>query len=164
MAKQIPLTQGKFSLVDDADFEFINQWKWQYHTGGYARRDYAVDGKRFKVYMHRVITGNDESLVVDHINGDRLDNRKENLRLCHQKQNSANSRKSKNNTTGFKGVCFYKRDGVYTAQLMKDRKMIYLGRFTKPEYAAAAYDLAAMNLFGDFANTNFNWEKLKCRV
>lgn len=152
--KQIPLTQGEFALVDDSDYEFLMQWKWQYHSAGYARRDYQIDNKKYKVYMHRVIIGVENGLVTDHINGNKLDNRKENLRLCSQRQNSMNSHETKNSSSKFKGVSLFKRDSNWSSGITVNGKKKHLGYFLSETDAAAAYNEAAIKYFGEFAKLN----------
>jgi len=91
---------------------------------------------------------------VDHINGNTLDNRKNNLRICSRTENSRNTKLSKNNSTGYKGVTYYKRDGKYVAKITVDRKRIHIGYFTTLIEAATAYDLMARKHFGEYANIN----------
>jgi len=97
MVKQIPLTKGKVALVDDADFEHLNQWKWHYNPvcrTGYARRIATIDGKRTLIYMHHDILGIPAlGMEADHISTDGCDNRRENLRWGTRAQNLMNSRK-----------------------------------------------------------------------
>jgi len=153
MTKHIPLTQGKFALVDDRDYEELSKHKW-YYEHGYARRDYQIAGKRHRVYMHKLIAGTPDGMHTDHINGDKLDNRAENLRVCSASENQMNSEKNKNSSSKYKGVSFYKRDEKWQAGIMLNRKDIYLGRFTSEIEAAKAYNEAAINYFGEFAKLN----------
>lgn len=153
--KQIPLTQGKFAVVDDADFEWLNQWKWGF-SSGYARRLIWVKGgkgKQIIVYMHRLIMNPPD--VCDHINGNRLDNRRSNLRNCTQGQNTMNrSVLNKNNTSRYRGVSWFKRDGIWHAQIYINRKNLHLGYFDKLIDAAKAYNVAAVKFYGEFATLN----------
>jgi len=161
--KQIPLSQGKFAIVDDEDFEFISQWKWSLLRRGnlcHVRRiEYKKTGvprkyNTARIYLHRAILGiEDKNIFVDHINGDGLDNRRENLRLCTKAQNGQNRGAAKNNKTGFKGVS--KSGAKWTAQIKSDKKHFRIGVFDTPELAAIAYDNAARRLHGEFAKTNF---------
>jgi hypothetical protein len=156
MTKQIPLTKGRFALVDDADYEWLSQWKWyaseKPNGKCYARRD----DKQLKraVAMHRVITNAPDGMDVDHANTDGLDNRRCNLRVCNRSQNEANNEVRTNNTTGYKGVG-RKINANYTATITINRKKIHLGSFITPEEAARAYDNKAIEIYGDFARLNF---------
>lgn len=149
--KQIPLTQGKFALVDDEDYEYLSQYHW-YFEHGYARREVWKKNKRSRIYMHREIINNFDKLSTDHINGDKLDNRKKNLRKCTPGQNLQNSsiRKSSNKTSKFKGVGFHKRLGLWRARI----KDSHLGVFKSENDAAKAYNDAALEMFGEFAKIN----------
>ncbi len=155
--KQIPLTQGKFALVDDKDFEWLSRWKWYYLSnqdrGGYARSNIELaEGKWKNISMHHLIMGmpNEE---IDHKNGNGIDNQKHNLRLSTTSQNQANRGKQRNNQSGFKGVTF-DRNKWRVAITLKGR-VYYLGKFSNIYEAARAYDKKAIELFGEFAQTNF---------
>ena len=154
--KDIELTQGKVALVDDEDYEYLKQSKWYAHN----QRDgecYAMGG-RGKIYMHRLIMGTPKGMYTDHINGNGLDNRKENLRVCTNAQNLMNRPKSKINTTGYKGVTISKyRDRINTyirAQININGKNKFLGFHKTPELAAKAYNKAAIKYHGEFAQLN----------
>lgn len=162
MTKQIPLTQGLFALVDDEDFEYLNQWKWQaqkHRNTFYATRKDGVWPNRKEVKMHRVIMNTPAGVETDHWDGDGLNNRRMNLRVCATNQNQHNrTRKNANNTSGYKGVTPYRRtdkENKWKAQLVLNGKLLYLGLYATPEDAARAYDRAAREYFGDFAATNF---------
>lgn len=144
--KKIPLSQGKFALVDDADFEWLNQWSWCYNKG------YAVRNKKPRS-MARLLLDAPASMQVDHKNGDSLDNRRENIRLATQAENQHNRRVFAKNKSGYKGVdLFHKR---WRAQIKFNNKKIYLGYYDTPEDAARAYDKAARLYFKEFASLNF---------
>ncbi len=159
MTKQIPLTQGKVALVDDDMYEFLNQWRWFAAFDGcnwYAERNEKIVDKKTIVLMHRiVINALASDPMVDHQNGNGLDNRRQNLRFCVNSENGGNRRKSKNNTSGYKGVCWNKRQKKYVGYIMKQHQNFFLGYFDTPEEAAQAYDARARELFGEFARTNF---------
>jgi hypothetical protein len=154
--KEIPLTHGKVAIVDDEDYELLNQWKWHYGGGGgYAVRHNYKSSKQTRLFMHRVIMNTPEGMQTDHINGDRLDNRRENLRICTNAENMRNSKKHKNNTSGFKGVSRCKDCNRWRAYINCDNDRHNLGLFLNPVDAAYAYDTKAIELFGEFANINF---------
>lgn len=152
--KHVPLTQGKFALVDDEDLDYINQWSWMYCSRGYAKR-YGRKGEKPKViYMHRVVNKTPKGLETDHINRNKLDNRKRNLRTCTAMQNQHNSIPRNGGYSKYKGVSLYKSTGEYFAQIKINKKRTYLGRFDKEEAAALAYNAAALKNFGEFAFVN----------
>jgi hypothetical protein len=154
MSKQIPLTQNKFALVDDADYGTLAKHKW-YASGNYACRDIWVDGKKKVLWMHRVIMNAPEGMDVDHINGNGLDNRRScNLRVCTRAQNLKNMRKPSTNTSGYKGVSFNKQTGRWSAYYKLNSKKHSIGEFDTPEEAAAAYDVYASKHYGEFARLN----------
>jgi hypothetical protein len=150
MTKSIPLTQGKFALVDDEDFDKLNQHKWQYHLGYAIRR---VLGKT--IYMHNEVIGRKDGFEVDHISRKTLDNRRKNLRHATKAQNGINRGPNKNNTSGFKGVSWSKDKNKWDSQIAVSGKHILIGRFHDPKEAAKAYDEAARKHFGEFAYLNF---------
>lgn len=157
--KRIPLTQGKFALVDDEDYEFLNQWKWYANTSGgniCASRANPLGSRFAPLAMHRVIMNPGSKLLVDHKNHNTLDNRKSNLRVCNHIQNSANRLKQKpKSTSKYKGVHLRAENGNFIARISINKKRIYLGDFKTQKEAAKAYDLAAKENFGEFACLNF---------
>lgn len=154
--KNIVLTKGFKAIVDDDDFEFLNQWSWHYlPSGGSSSSAYAArKPKSTVILMHRLIKKPPPGLVIDHINGDTLDNRKSNLRICTQAQNTANGRGSKNSTSSYKGVSWDTERSRWAACICPGNKKIYLGRFRTQEEAALAYNEAAKDIFGEFARLN----------
>lgn len=159
--KTITLTQNQFALVDDADYEFLNQWKWYAFRAGnkwYAARTSKRDSitkKQTTIWIHRVINNTPAGLDTDHVDGNGLNNQKSNLRSVTGSQNQGNTGKRRDNTSGFKGVTWDKHANKYTAQIRFNKEHIYLGLFTDPVDAARAYDSKALEIFGDFAQTNF---------
>lgn len=143
-------------MVDDSDFDSLNQWKWLNNGHGYAIRIPYIKGKKkVIVWMHREIMRPEKSRLVDHKNGDRLDNRRENLRICSRAENAMNSRKKMVGAASkFKGVHFDASRKSFSARITKDNKPINLGYFIKEEDAARAYNKAAVKHFGDFASLN----------
>ena len=148
-----PLNKGKFTKVDLEDVEFISQWKWCCDTNGYAVRIARVRGGSKTIRMHRKIMNPLDHQVIDHINHDILDNRKKNLRICSQSENSANQRIKSNNSSGYKGVCLIK-NGRYRSRVMKDGKQVHLGYYSTAKEAGKAYNKKAKELFGEFAKLN----------
>ena len=152
--KQIPLTQGKFAIIDDKDFEYLNQWKWTY-DGRYAIRSVAFTvGKRSKIYMHRIILNTPVGMDTDHIDMNRLNNQRLNLRICTRTQNMMNRGKQKNNTTEFKGVRLL-RGHTPQAQILINGKNTHIGTFPDKISSAKAYDKVAREYYGEYAKTNF---------
>lgn len=148
--KEIQLTQGKTTTVDDEDFEWASKIKWNYHNG-YARRNVKVNGKSVSYFMHRIITNAPGKMEVDHIDGNTLNNQRKNLRVCTTSQNQANRPKSKNNTSGYKGVSWHKKNKKWFAQVNKNGKRVFGKYFESAEEAAEAYKKAAIEHFGEFA-------------
>ena len=150
--KQIKLTRGKFALVDDEDFEYLNQWKWHLlktqDNNLYALT--VIKGKY--IYMHRLIMKvNGKNNYIDHKNTDSLDNRKINLRLVTNQLNQANSKIPKNNTSGCKGVDWFKPRKKWRARLMFNYKDINLGYFEEIKIAILVRKQAQKLYFGEFA-------------
>jgi len=152
MAKEIPLTQGKVALVDDADYAYLSQFKWYFNGGGYAARTAPQSLGRGIIYMHRELLKPGKGIVVDHIDGDKLNNRRSNLRIATVSQNIFHSKLSKVNTSGYKGVRWHRQGKKWLAEIKYQRRNIYLGLFDTAEAASAAYNAAAKRLFGEFAS------------
>ena len=153
--KQIELTQGQYAIVDDDDFEELNQYNW-YFNNGYAVRAVTVPkSKQKKQLMHRLITNCPADMDVDHINHDKLDNRKSNLRICSTSENMQNQKlRTHVKTSVYKGVCFNKQAGKWMALIGLDNKQKHLGSFIDEIDAAIAYNVAAIEMFGEFALLN----------
>ena len=159
MIYKIPLTQGKFALVDKEDVMFLCQWDWHLSSNGYAMRREIINGKRKMILMHRVILerklGHNDFENTDHINQNRIDNRKDNLRPATHSQNCYNRSKPKNNTSGYKGVSWCKRREKWVAEIGTSGKDIHIGQFDSKIMAARARDLAAIKHHGEHAVLNF---------
>jgi len=164
--RKIPLTRGKFAIVDDDDFEKLAGYKWFAVKNGrsfYAHRmknSKKARPRQILVQMHRVILNAPDGVLVDHINHNGLDNRKANLRLATIEQNSWNRRKNPGNfTSKYKGVSWHKLSRKWHARIVYKQKWISIGYFDDEQSAARAYDEKAKELFGDFAYLNFPDEK-----
>ena len=151
MTKYIPLSSGKYAIVDDEDYEWLNETKWADDSRGYAIR--KVKGKRTTEKMHRLILNAKDGEVVDHINRIPWDNRKENLRIATTGQNSANKGPYATNKSGYKGVAVFNK-GRWTAQITVNYRKIHLGVFDDPKEAAMVYNEAAIKYFGEYAKLN----------
>lgn len=164
--KYISLTgingKGKSVVVDEDDYEQLIKFNWC-TDGRYALRSKKISGTRrsYFIYMHRQIFGlkrrKEDGIEVDHINGNGLDNRKENLRTGTHQQNRANSRIQKNNTSGYKCVTFCndkKRRKKWMVKMKVNNKGIYIGRYFTKEEGAIAYNKAAVKYYGEFARLN----------
>lgn len=165
--KKIPLTQGYFALVDDEDFVWLSKHKWHCIDGVgkhtiYVGTNINIGRKQYKyARMHRLILGlkTGDKTQVDHIDGDGLNNQRNNLRLCNNQQNTRNSR-IRSGTSKYKGVSWNTRAQKWQAglglTLNNKRRHVALGCYNNEKEAAKAYDLAAIYYFGDFARINFD--------
>lgn len=151
--RYIALTRGKFAIVDAADYEWLSRYKWTANCKGDKCYAYRRDKGR-GVLMHRAIMQAPKGLVVDHIDGNGLNNRRSNLRLCTQAENSRNAR-PRRGTSRFKGVRAHNTPGQFVAEITLDGRARYIGSFTDEIEAAIAYDLRAVVLFAEFARLNF---------
>jgi hypothetical protein len=155
----IPLTQGLFATVDPEDYPRLIKYKWYAHQDGkkyYAYR--TVPYTKRRIAMHRQIMNAPKGLIVDHIYGDSLNNRRSNLRICTPAQNSYNRRPWHKSTSGYKGVYWHKYNRRWLGRITKYGKTYHLGSYTDPAEAARAYDKKAAELFGEYAYLNFNDE------
>jgi hypothetical protein len=162
--KKIKLTQNKWTLIDDEDFELVNKYKWRYvkaHNGnGYAHHTihdkefYKINKKRriITLNIQNLIMNPPKGMLVDHINNDGLDNRRCNLRICSYKQNTCNKRKTQNTELKYKGISKY--GNRFRAQLHDGGKRYSINGFKTQKEAAIAYNKKAIELFGEFANLN----------
>lgn len=160
---EIKLAGGLLTEVDDANFEWLNQWRWYLSSSGYATRTQYVKGSGRKkqknkiIRMHRLITNAPDGLLTDHIDGDKLNNRRSNLRLATHTENHQNRGKQDNNTSGYKGVFLHnpKLKKPWRARItIPGNTNKHLGFFATPELAARAYNKAATEHHGEFARLN----------
>lgn len=154
--KAIPLTQGKAAFVSDEDYLALSMFKWHAAKGRttwYAQRQERRNGKRVIIKMHSQILGFPD--LVDHADGNGLNNQRTNIRACTDPENSANrSKMAKETTSRFKGVAFHVRDGRYSATIGKDGRRYWIGSFDNEHDAAIHYNVAAQLFFGRFAKLN----------
>ena len=161
--RRIPLTQGKYAIVDQQDYERLAKYKW--HAARHGRSCYAQRGtgsaksgkrKKHLVMMHREIMNVGEDKLIDHKNHNGLDNRRANLRIATWEENCWNKRKTKaHGSPQYKGVMWDKRRGKWQAQIGYKGMKIFIGYFDNEKEAAMAYDTKAKELFGEYATLNF---------
>ena len=150
----IPLTQGKFAIVDAEDYDWLSQYKWyacKCKNTFYALRKMG----RATIVMHRQIMHASKGVLCDHKNHNGLYNRKSNLRLCTNAQNSFNRKPKKNGTSKYKGVSWHKCNRKWSARISCNGKVYHLGYFDNQMAAAMVYDDKAVELFVEFAYVNF---------
>lgn len=145
-------------MVDDEDFEEMSKYNWscggRYSGKVYARRVTKSKGVQKSIYMHRVLMRPEPGMLIDHIDGNTLNNQKSNLRVCNHRENIRNGKNRTTNRSGFKGVSFIAAKKRYAAHIKHNYKSIYLGYFHNPKEAAVTYNMAAIYLFGEFAKLN----------
>lgn len=147
-----------FAQVDDADFEILNRFKWYLKvcTKGniYCRAPIYKNGKRINILMHRFLLDCSIGEIIDHKDGNGMNNQRSNIRRCTHQQNAQNYRTPLTNKSGFKGVSFYKPTGKYVVYVKSNKKNLNVGYFTDLITAAHAYNEAAKKYYGEFANLN----------
>ena len=148
----VQLTQGKEAIIDAEDVHLVAGRNWCIRNGyAIANIYYGHNGKRVTTGMHRVIANTPNGLSTDHISGDKLDNRKSNLRHATTSQNMINTPLPCKNTSGYRGVHLKKTTKRWQAQITVNQKRIHLGYFNSADEAANAYAKAAEKYFGEFA-------------
>lgn len=152
MPHSIPLTRGQVTLVDDADYARLRRWRWRFTSNGYAARTVHRDGKTTTVLMHRFLLGAQPGQTVDHIDGNRLNNTRANLRLVTPIQNQQNRKITTRSRSGFKGVTA--SGSRWLARIHVDGRQIHLGYHDTAQQAALTYDHAARRFFGRYARVN----------
>lgn len=148
--KYIPLTQGKYTVVDDKDYEYLNQWKWclrgrpgHYYAGRVVQKNNVVT----TIWMHRLINNTPDGYETDHRNRNKLDNQRRNLRTFTHAQNVLNAGPQRNNKSGYRGVSWHKQRKKWTARAKIDGKYKSLGLFTSPKEASKVYQEAVKHRF-----------------
>lgn len=155
--KKIPLTQNKYALVDDGDYEYLSEFKWYYQNTLRGRFEYAnryikhKGNKRQTILsMHRDLLQAKRGQYCDHVDGNGLNNRRNNIRLCTQSQNRMNSKARSNNLSNFKGVSWHKQSKRWQVYILNK----YIGLFDSKEAAAKEYNKQAKKHFREFAKLN----------
>jgi HNH endonuclease len=146
----------KFAIVDDLDYEWLSKIRWTGSKCYHCDNIYVcgvIDGRRVK--MHNLVTRNKTSNIVDHKNRDSLDNRLENLRICTPQLNGINHGININNKTGYKGVSLHKGTKNKIMQMTVNGKRTHIGSFVSASHAALAHDLWTIDVYGEYAYTNF---------
>jgi hypothetical protein len=142
-------------LIDDEDYQIYQQYKWHLHKGintFYLRGYVPLKRKEGLKYFHRLILNPTDKMEVDHINGNGLDNRRSNLRICTKSQNNANRKTVQSKTSGFKGVHFESCTQKWRAEIVCNNIRYRLGRFANKMEAVNAYKQKAVELFGEYAS------------
>ena len=137
-------------LIDKADYDLVKRSTWKIDSTGYAKATIH----RKKCYMHRLILEAKPHVGTDHINGNKIDNRRANLRPCNKHENAANMKKRDGCSSKYKGVVYDKQSHAYKAEIESYHKLHHLGRFDNEVDAAIAYNKAAPFYFGEFAKLN----------
>jgi len=152
--RQIPLTNGGYALVYSGDYEWLMTYKWFRSERGYALQTSKRVGKNSGAGMHRVILNPPKGMVTDHINGDRLDNRRSNLRIADHLQNAQNRGKNKNSRSKYKGVAWKVENNKWQARIRIGTGQHHLGLYDTEEDAAHAYNVAAILHHGNYKRLN----------
>lgn len=152
--REIKLSETKSAIISENDYIEISKYKWLYNKNGYAVRN--GERRASTIYMHRQIMGLEvgNPLLVDHANGNGLDNRRDNLRICSKTQNQQNQKPRHTSVSKYKGVGYYLRDKKWRARIVVNKTDIELGKFEIELDAAKAYDEAAIKYHGEYAWLN----------
>lgn len=158
--KTIPLTQGRVAVVDDKDYERLSQWRWfarRERCGNwYAARSVQLGGGRVEcLLMHRIILGAEPGQVIDHVDGDGLNNQRSNLRFATPTTNQWNRKSNRNSSSAYKGVSWHKGTSKWAVEIRINGRRQHLGYFSDEKEAAHAYDRVSRKHHGEFARLNF---------
>jgi len=151
--KEIKLTRGYTAIIDDEDYEKVKNIKWHYALG-YAVCSIPKNGKRVTVSMHRTIMDIPDGMEADHINRNKLDNRRGNLRTATRAQNNQNQALRKDNRYGFKGVWERKERNKFRVRIKVNKECFYFGTYYNIVDAALAYNLASLKYHGEYGYLN----------
>lgn len=158
MPKEILITRGEVTLVDDDIFEELSKYKW-YLIDGFAGRTVKKEDKRTTIYMHRVVVDAPKGLSVCHLNGNKLDNRRENLCLVKPSTRMHKRKPNLKHSSEYRGVYWAKDKRKWVSEIKVNKKHVRLGCFENEQEAAIAYDEAARKYYGLLAQTNFGNEE-----
>jgi hypothetical protein len=138
------------------DYEWLSRWKWRLNADGYVVRDRYVGKSRGpgKVFLSRLIMQPSQRMEVVYLNGNRLDNRRANLRECTRSEKQTHGKLYDNNRSGYRGVSWRRQQGRWIAQIQVNNRKMYLGLFSDRDQAARAYNQAARKYYGDLARLN----------
>lgn len=152
--KRIRLKSGKYAFVDEKDYSIVCGFKWRELID--VSRRYVITSRNKKtIYMHRLIMNAKKRQIIDHIDGNQVNNTRSNLRFCNNKQNQMNAKKQNRKTTSrFKGVYYHKGRNKWLAQIQKNGKWYYCGIYLSEKEAAIAYNKQAIKKFGEFSRLN----------
>ena len=152
---EILLTNTKnYAIIDDEDYQKVKNRDWYEYNRYAARMSTKYEGKRRVIFMHRIIVPSASGYLIDHINRNRLDNQKENLRIATQSQNNINRKRMEEASSPYRGVIWRPHAKAWKAYIKQNYKQIHLGYFSTPEEAALKYNEKAIELFGKFAVLN----------
>ena len=147
--KEIQISDGFVAQVDDDDYDMVSKHKWRIQMN--TNKPYAVA----QIYMHRLISNVEIDKVLDHADGNSLNNTKSNFRIATKSQNRQSSKKQKNTSSKYKGVYWNKKSKKWQCTIAYGGKSFYLGSYENEDDAGRAYDVEAKINFGEFANLNF---------